>query len=1392
MKGATLERLQVVLGADKSPIMQTMRKVKSEMEAVAKAFRQQAAGIRKQTEEITAPLQDAMEPTRQLNEELQKIVSIKGGRGLKNIQKDIERTEKKLRNLMNARDDLEFDGKRTEQTAAFKQLQKEIAQTEKSLGKLYDKQFDLEDLGTDKEQTEAFKQIRREIAETERSLKKLRAQKREMRDSGTDKEQTMGFKQLQKEIAQTEQRLESLQNKRLEMNNNGPETEYTKEYKEAIRLLEQEEKKLRQLIERRARAQALGGNAVRGAAWNGLNYDIKEKQDSVNSLKNDITNMSYAEKYQNTDQWVKLQSEIARTEQRLESLKSQMENMPDAEKHQNTDQWIKTQSEIAKTEQRLASLKLQMENMPDAARYQNTEQWRRVQLEIDKTEQKYISLMSQMESMPDSAKYQNTDQWVKTQREIEHTRVELAQLNAEQYEFNRTARVRRIPKVFTGLAQTLKSLTSGIKRAGGTFASFIHKLKNGIPILNKTRNSMHGIGQSGKGLRGIFSTLAMTARFMAASFLIMGTLNGAKEGIQNLAQYSDKTNQSISLLYGGLTSLKNALATAFSPILEVVTPYLDILITHLIEGANAVSHFFAALTGSSTWTRAVKVQQDYAGSLNNTASAAAAAKRELYGFDEITKQSDDSAGGAAGSGGVAVGDMFTTEEVTNQFSNFAEKVKEAWKNADFTEIGNIVGEQLKKGLNKIDWEGIKSRCNQIAKSIGTFINGFIRTEGLAESIGSALGNAVNTGVSTAHTFFTTTDFMALGSFIAETANSFIDTTDFNLLGQTVAERLEAGIDTWYGAVTTFNFEGLGSKIGASITSWADDMNTVKKGMTGWQRLGVSISESVSGIVETIKKALETVPWEEIGQSIVDLVCAIKWGDLIWDLGEFAWAFLKAAVEAFKGIASELTGNGMLSFWKLIGFADEDVSYQEVKEKTAENRSEIDAWLEKYPGLSESDYYNWKNGGKLPEHNPYGPLNDNRGKWEESVKKLQNDTSNSTNEQSSEVFERKKARKIGGGSRSFGEKGAPLGAPLSKGYFEVASKAVKNAVQGINTELGKTGLNIPIATETSAKDLLNPMQKSFAKNPLKSQVATTNSGSDVHKSIQKGFANSGPFVTAAKTSNDGYLLFDLLQSDFSKDELHTGAKADTTGSSIFRGIQNVFGENSYHAKAKSDTGGGSIFSGVQGAFGQGIFHTGAKSDTSGDSVRQGLQHTFGASALSTWSTVTNSGADLRKGLQNTFGNSPLRVGVTLIRDGWNTVTEWVNGFFGSGSKPRGAGISKKAGGGVFAGGAWHPVTAYAGGGMPESGQFFMAREAGPELVGTIGGHTAVMNNNQIVASVSKGVYSATLAAMSQTMGGQRSNTPIEVHVHIGDKEVTDYVVKDINGRTLATGKCPIVT
>ena len=60
-----------------------------------------------------------------------------------------------------------------------------------------------------------------------------------------------------------------------------------------------------------------------------------------------------------------------------------------------------------------------------------------------------------------------------------------------------------------------------------------------------------------------------------------------------------------------------------------------------------------------------------------------------------------------------------------------------------------------------------------------------------------------------------------------------------------------------------------------------------------------------------------------------------------------------------------------------------------------------------------------------------------------------------------------------------------------------------------------------------------------------------------------------------------------------------------------------------------------------------------------------------------------------------------------------------------------------------------------------GQMFIAREAGPELVGTIGGRTAVANNDQIVQSVAAGVYDAVVAAMSRSGAGRGGDVVVQV-------------------------------
>lgn len=94
--------------------------------------------------------------------------------------------------------------------------------------------------------------------------------------------------------------------------------------------------------------------------------------------------------------------------------------------------------------------------------------------------------------------------------------------------------------------------------------------------------------------------------------------------------------------------------------------------------------------------------------------------------------------------------------------------------------------------------------------------------------------------------------------------------------------------------------------------------------------------------------------------------------------------------------------------------------------------------------------------------------------------------------------------------------------------------------------------------------------------------------------------------------------------------------------------------------------------------------------------------------------------------------------------------------------------------------------FAEGGFPgDNGQLFIARERGPEMVGSIGGRTAVANNDQIVESVSRGVYQAVVQAMAQSSGNQ------VVEAKVNDKVLFEVVVNRNRQETLRTGYSPLL-
>ena len=93
-----------------------------------------------------------------------------------------------------------------------------------------------------------------------------------------------------------------------------------------------------------------------------------------------------------------------------------------------------------------------------------------------------------------------------------------------------------------------------------------------------------------------------------------------------------------------------------------------------------------------------------------------------------------------------------------------------------------------------------------------------------------------------------------------------------------------------------------------------------------------------------------------------------------------------------------------------------------------------------------------------------------------------------------------------------------------------------------------------------------------------------------------------------------------------------------------------------------------------------------------------------------------------------------------------------------------------------------------GGLVDAGQMFIAREAGPELVGSIGRKTAVANNDQIIAGIEAGVYRAMVAANS---GGTGSNQVIRIINEIDGDVVGEKVIQYHNSKVMQTGASPLL-
>lgn len=91
-----------------------------------------------------------------------------------------------------------------------------------------------------------------------------------------------------------------------------------------------------------------------------------------------------------------------------------------------------------------------------------------------------------------------------------------------------------------------------------------------------------------------------------------------------------------------------------------------------------------------------------------------------------------------------------------------------------------------------------------------------------------------------------------------------------------------------------------------------------------------------------------------------------------------------------------------------------------------------------------------------------------------------------------------------------------------------------------------------------------------------------------------------------------------------------------------------------------------------------------------------------------------------------------------------------------------------------------IKKYASGGYQDNGDVFVANDGAPEIVGSIGGKSAVVNNNQIIEAVSQGVSNAVAKVMASFSKNDSSKTGNgEVIMTIDGETIGRVVLKQIN-------------
>ena len=564
-----------------------------------------------------------------------------------------------------------------------------------------------------------------------------------------------------------------------------------------------------------------------------VGLETKSLKANLSNLSNKISSI-FKQSSQSADKasssMMNLQNNIRNTSNKLDDLIRKQDRL--GKQKIPTEEYKAISSQIEKAQMRLNRLMAKQDEYVELGKSKKSTVWAKMQRDIKETTMEIQYAKGELQELIDTGKAftlgADTDAYRKLGQDIDNYKAKLESLNVKQDEAN--AKQEKTHK-------TVSPLRKGVSKL---FKTWRDKMKEPFERMKR-------FGMMFKNM--MLMSMGMMAILGAARML----LQGVAQGFKNLSKQSQEVNEDISMVVSSLTHLKNSLATAFQPILSVIAPILSAFIDLLSAAAAAVASFFAALTGQGYIYKATKANENFAASIAGAGGAAKEANQELAEYDKLMVIQQEASGGGGGGGG-ALGEAGTFEkaEIAPGIASVVDLIKKSWKNSDFTEIGSIIAEDIRMGLDKIPWDKIKETASRAAKSLATLLNGIFETPGLFAEIGETLAEALNTIFTIKADFFKTLNWEAIGTSIGDFINEFITTIE-------------------------------------------------------WDTLAEAIGSLATGLLSLLTSALETIEWEEVGEAISEFLGALPWGELLKGVGELIGAALSGGIDLLKGAGDFLVG-----------------------------------------------------------------------------------------------------------------------------------------------------------------------------------------------------------------------------------------------------------------------------------------------------------------------------------------------------------------------------------------------------------------------------------------------------------------------------------------------------